>query len=83
MRFVPWHAIDRVSVSGRLRRAVQLTIDDERMSAEETAAMALEKPMRDRRGYLLAEIRVPDLTLGPKQLAALIAERIRQHERAA
>jgi hypothetical protein len=80
MRFVPWRAIDGVTLSGRRKSGVMLTIDDERLSADERAAMAVEKPMRDKRGYLVAEIRVAELSLKAKALAQLLADGARTAE---
>jgi hypothetical protein len=74
MRFVPWRAIDGVTLSRRRRSGVMLTIDDERLSAAERTEMAVEKPMRDKRGYLVAEIRVSELSIKSKALAQLVAE---------
>lgn len=80
MRFVPWRAINSVTLSGRRKRDVLLTIDEDRVSAEERAAMAIETPMRDPRGYLLAQIKVIDLSLKADALARLLADGARKSD---
>lgn len=73
MRFIPWTAIDSVSLSDRRKTGVLVAIDESRLRPEEREAMGIRKPMHDRRGYLVAQIKVADLAIGAEALARMIA----------
>jgi hypothetical protein len=83
MRFIPWSAIDSVSLADRRKRGVLLAVDEHRLGAAEREAAGIRKPGRDARGNLLAQIRVADLSIKADELAKLIAEGVRAEEKRA
>lgn len=83
MRFIPWTAIDSVSLSDRRKRGVLVAIDEARLAPGEREAMGVHKPAHDQRGYLVAQIKVADLDIRAEPLARLIADGARATERSA
>lgn len=81
--FIPWSAIDSVSLADRRKRGVLLAVDEHRLGAAEREAVGIRKPARDARGNLLAQIRVADLDIRADALAKLIAEGVRAEEKRA
>lgn len=80
MQFIPWSAIDSVSLADRRKRGVLLAVDEHRLRAGEREAMGIRKPARDKRGNLVAQIKVADLSIRADELARLIAEGVRAEE---
>lgn len=80
MRFVPWSAIDSVAISDRRRRGVVISIDEARLGEADRTRMGLKKAVHDKRGHLLAQIRVADLTIKAEPLAELLSRGARTAE---
>jgi len=80
MQFIPWAAIDSVAISDRRRRGVVIAIDEARLSEADRSRMGLKKPVHDKRGHLLAQIRVADLTIKAEPLAELLSQGARAAE---
>jgi hypothetical protein len=83
IRFIPWHAIERIALADRRRRAVLLAIDEKRLSDADRALMQLRDQPRDSDGYLATRIKVRELAIGAPALATLLAEHVRAAEAAA
>jgi len=83
LSFVPWPAVDSVAIADRRRRSVVIAIDEDRLNEADRQRMNLRKPVRDRRGYLLAQVKVGELTVGAAQLAGMLAEHVERSDRRA